>query len=234
MMQSSLIQQQMFNNQPISSLVPMVLKRDGNGERAMDLFSRLLDERIIDMSTGVDPTSCSLICASLLYLQSEDSEKDINLYIDSPGGHVMSGMAVVDTMFVIKPKVNVYCKGMAASMGSVILAGATGTRYVFEHSQVMLHQVMSGYQGQVSDGIISVAHSDTLNTDIKRFFGRCTGQSRDALDKVMNRDTWFNGKQAIEFGLADEMVQKSHAYRFDIDESEFEEGDLQRQFAPKK
>lgn len=226
-MQSSLIQQQMFSNQPTSSLVPMVLKRDGNGERAMDLFSRLLDERIIDMSTGVDPTSCSLICASLLYLQSEDSEKEINLYIDSPGGHVMSGMAVVDTMYAIKPKVNVFCKGMAASMGSVILAGATGTRYVFEHSQVMLHQVSSGYQGQVADGIISVEHSDNLNTDIKRFFARCTGRTRDELEAVMDRDTWFSGRQAIEFGLADEMVQNNHSYRFDIDEGDFEHVDLQ-------
>ena len=137
-----------------NNVVPMVIHRDSNGERAMDLFSRLLEDRTIDMSTGVDPHSCSLIRASLLYLTAEDSEKDINLYIDSPGGHVMSGMAVIDVMRYIKPKVNVFCTGMAASMGSVILAGATGKRFVLPHSKVMLHQVSSGYQGQVADGII--------------------------------------------------------------------------------
>lgn len=206
-----------------NSLVPMVLKRDANGERAMDLFSRLLEERVIDMSSGVDPTSSSLICASLLYLSNEDSERDIDLYIDSPGGHVMSGMAVVDTMRIIKPKVNVYCKGMAASMGSVMLAGATGRRYMLPHSQVMLHQVSSGYQGQVADGLISVEHSARLNMDIKRFFARCTGLTRQQLDDIMDRDSWFNAEKAIEHNLADEIVELNHGYAYDIDESQFPE-----------
>lgn len=228
MINTNVFNHRMSNFQPTNaSLVPMVIKRDSSGERAMDLFSRLLDERIIDMSTGVDPNSCSLICASLLYLEHEDPNAEINLYIDSPGGHVMSGMAVVDTMYAIKPKVNVVCKGMAASMGSVILAGATGTRYVMEHSQVMLHQVSSGYQGQVADGIISVEHSENLNIDIMRFFARCTGRSRAELEDVMDRDTWFSGRQAIEFGLADEFIQPRHEYRHEVNDEEFEHVDLQ-------
>lgn len=212
--------------QTTNSLVPMVIKRDSNGERAMDLFSRLLESRIIDMSAGVDPTSCSIMRASLLHLANEDSEKEIDLYIDSPGGHVMSGMAVIDTMRFIGPKVNVFCTGMAASMGSVILAGATGRRYVLPHSQVMLHQVSSGYQGQVADGIISVNHSHQLNMDIMRFFARCTGQSRAALEAVMDRDTWFDAQKAIDFGLADEIVKITHEYPHEIDESEFPNKDI--------
>lgn len=204
----------------------MVIKRDSSGERAMDLYSRLLDERIIDMSTGVDPHSCSLIRASLLYLTNEDPEKDINLYIDSPGGHVMSGMAVIDVMRFISPKVNVYCTGMAASMGSVILAGATGKRYVLPHSQVMLHQVSSGYQGQVADGVISVEHSLNLNVEIMKFFARCTGQPREALERVMNRDTWFGAQEAIDFGLADEILGITHQYKHEIDESQYPKSNL--------
>lgn len=210
-----------------NNLVPMVIKRDSNGERAMDLFSRLLEERVIDMSTQVDPNSCSLIRATLLYLENEDPEADIDLYIDSPGGHVMSGMAVIDTMRFIKPKVNVYCTGMAASMGSVILAGATGKRYVLPHSQVMLHQVSSGYSGQLSEGIISVEHSYKLNMEIKRFFARCTGRSRKELEEVMDRDTWFGAQAAIDFGLADEIMGTTHEYPHEIDEDEFPVKDLQ-------
>lgn len=205
----------------------MVLKRDANGERAMDLFSRMLEERIIDMSTQVDPHSCSLIRASLLYLANEDSESDIHLYIDSPGGHVMSGMAVIDTMRIINPKVNVYCTGMAASMGSVILAGATGKRYVLPHSQVMLHQVSSGYQGQLTEGIISVEHSFKLNMEIKRFFARCTGRSRKELDAVFERDTWFSAQEAIDFGLADEELKPLHEYPHEINEDDFKSKDFQ-------
>lgn len=203
------------------NLVPMVISRDGNGERAMDIYSRLLQARIIDLSSGVDPHSCSLIRSSLLYLQNEDAESDINLYVDSPGGHVMSGMSVVDTMRIIKPKVNVFCTGMAASMGSVILAGATGKRYVLPHSQVMLHQVSSGTQGQVEDMLINTIHGINLNTDIMKFFGKTTGRSKEEIKKAMNRDTWFTAQEAIEFGLADEIVESRHGFRYEIDESEY-------------
>lgn len=204
-----------------SNLVPMVISRESGGERAMDIYSRLLQARIIDLSSGVDPHSCSLIRSSLLYLQNEDSESDINMYIDSPGGHVMSGMSVVDTMRIIKPKVNVFCTGMAASMGSVILAGATGKRFVLPHSQVMLHQVSSGAQGQVEDMLINTIHGINLNTDIMKFFAKTTGRSKDEIKAAMNRDTWFTAQQAIDFGLADEIVESRHPFRYEVDESEF-------------
>lgn len=203
-----------------NSLVPMVISRDSNGERAMDLYSRLLQQRIIDLSAGVDSQTCSLVRSSLLFLQNEDSTADINMYIDSPGGSVMSGMSIVDTMRIINPKVNVFCTGMAASMGSVILAGATGRRYMLPHSQVMLHQVMSGSQGQIVDIGINHVHGVNLNTDITKFFAKTTGQRKEVLDKAMDRDTWFTAEQAIEFGLADEIVPGIHAFKYEVNEED--------------
>ena len=208
-------------NEVSGNLVPMVISKDSQGERAMDIYSMLLKYRTIDMSTGFDPMSCSLVRSSMIYLQRIDPKKDINLYIDSPGGHVISGMSIVDTMRTISPKVNVTCTGMAASMGSVILAGATGKRTVMQHSQVMLHQVSGGTQGQVSDMSINTIHAKNLNTDIQRFFARVTGKSKQEILKAMDRDTWFTAQEAIDFNLADELLPIHHPYPFDIDTEEY-------------
>lgn len=207
-----------------NSLVPMVIKSSPQGERAMDIFSRLLEDRIIDLSSGVDATSCQVVRSCLLYL-SQDSDEDIDMYIDSPGGSVTSGMSIVDTMNIIKPRVNVYCVGMAASMGSVLLAGATGMRYVLPHSQVMLHQVMSGNSpgSQVSDIEIGYKHAQNLNLDIKKFFLRNTKLNVDQLEYVMDRDTWFDAQTAVEWGLADKVVEPLHSYRNDVDTSKLDE-----------
>lgn len=211
----------MTHNTPENNLVPVVVARDSNGERAMDIYSMLLQNRIIDMSSGFDAKSSSLLRSSLLYLQNKDKNKPIHLYIDSPGGSVLSGLAVLDTMRTITPKVNVYCVGTAASMGSIILAGATGTRYLLPHSQVMLHQVSSGSKGQVEDMIINTVHAKNLDIDIQRLFGRITGRTRDEIVAVMNRDSWFTAQQAIDFGLADKIVDLSHEYTHTIDENDF-------------
>ncbi len=204
-----------------NNLVPVVVSRNSNGERAMDIYSMLLENRIIDMSSGFDAKSCSLLRSSLLYLQNKDKKKDINLYMDSPGGSVLSGLSVLDTIRTITPKVNVYCVGTAASMGSVILAGATGKRFLLPHSQVMLHQVSSGTQGQVANMLIDSVHAKNLDIDIQRFFGRVTGKSRAEILKAMDRDTWFTAQEAIDFGLADEIVPLTHGYQHEIDENDF-------------
>jgi ATP-dependent Clp protease protease subunit len=190
-----------------SSLVPMVIKRSSEGERSMDLFSRLLDERIIMLCEPVDSGMASIIVSQLLYLQSEDSEKDITMYINTPGGSVTSMWSIIDTMNLIKPDVSTVCIGMAASAGSLILAnGAKGKRLILPHAEVMIHQPLGGAEGQASD--ISIRANNILKAkDIgQRFMALKTGQPLEKIEKDMDRDFFMDAEESVKYGIVDKII----------------------------
>lgn len=191
----------------MNNLVPIVVEQTARGERSFDIFSRLLKERIIFLNGPIDDGVSSLICAQLLFLESENPDKDIHLYINSPGGVVTSGLAIYDTMNYIRPDVSTLCFGQAASMGSFLLtAGKKGKRYCLPNARVMLHQPHGGAQGQASDIEIQAREILALRARLNKIYAQCTGQTLDVIEKAMDRDNFMTAKAAQEFGLIDEVV----------------------------
>ena len=193
-----------------NQLVPYVIEQTGRGERGMDIYSRLLRERIIFLGTGIDDHVASLTIAQLIFLEAEDPDKDINLYINSPGGSVSAGLAIYDTMKFIKPDVATICVGMAASMGAVLLAGgADGKRAALPHSKIMIHQPwIGGLQGQTSD--IEIHAKEMLKTrdSLYSILAEHTGKSIEQITKDCDRDYYLNTQEAIEYKLIDKMLEK--------------------------
>lgn len=192
-----------------SMLVPMVVEQTQRGERAYDIYSRLLKDRIIFLGTPINDEVASLIIAQLLFLESEDQDKDIFLYLNSPGGIVTSGMAILDTMNFIKPDVATICMGQAASMGAVLLAaGAKGKRAVLKHSRVMIHQPMGGIEGQASDIEIHAAEILKLKGQLNKLLANLTGQSLKKIEKDTDRNFFMSALEAKAYGLVDDILEK--------------------------
>ena len=191
-------------------LVPYVIEQTGRGERAFDIFSRLLKERIVFLGTAVDDMIASLTIAQLLFLEADDPEKDIQLYINSPGGSVSAGLAIYDTMQYVKPDVSTICMGMAASMGAVLLAaGAKGKRYALPHSRIMIHQPWGGVQGQASDIAIQAKEILSTRDRINEILAQHTGQARTQIEKDTDRDFFMASEDAVKYGLIDEIMSRS-------------------------
>jgi len=196
---------EVYNN----NLVPMVIEQTNRGERAFDIYSRLLKERIIFLTGGVNDGVSSLICAQLLFLESENPGKDIAFYINSPGGVVTAGLAIYDTMQYIRCDVSTLCVGQAASMGSLLLsAGAKGKRFGLPNSRIMIHQPSGGFQGQAADIEIQAREILTLRTRLNGIYVRHTGKSLEQIEKAMDRDNFMNADEAKEFGLIDQVVSE--------------------------
>ncbi|MGC6484035.1 MAG: ATP-dependent Clp endopeptidase proteolytic subunit ClpP [Candidatus Puniceispirillales bacterium] len=191
-----------------AALVPMVVEQTSRGERAFDIYSRLLKERIIFIVGPIDDAVSSLVCAQLLFLESENPKKDISVYINSPGGVVTSGLAIYDTMEYIRPDVSTVCMGQAASMGSLLLmAGAAGKRYSLPHSRIMTHQPSGGFSGQATDIEIHAREILTLRERLNGIYVKHTGQSLKEIEKIMERDTFMAPDEAQKIGLIDEVVE---------------------------
>lgn len=193
----------------MSYLVPTVLEKTSAGERAYDIYSRLLKDRIIFLGDAIDSDVANLIIAQLLFLENEDNKKDITLYVNSPGGHVTAGLAIIDTMNFIKPDVSTVCVGMAASMGAMILsAGAKGKRFVLPNSEVMIHQPLGGAEGQASD--IAIAAENILKTraNLYKMLAKNTGKSLAQIEKDADRNYWMSGDEAVKYGIVDKMITK--------------------------
>ncbi len=191
----------------MNTLVPMVVETTSRGERAYDIYSRLLKERIIFVTGGINDVVSSLICAQLLFLESENPNKDIAFYINSPGGIVTSGLAIYDTMQYIRPPVSTVCIGQAASMGSLLLAaGATGKRYALPNARIMVHQPSGGAQGQATDIEIQAREILALKSRLNDIYVRHTGQSLDVIESSLERDRFMNAQEAKDFGIVDEVV----------------------------
>lgn len=194
-----------------SHLIPTVIEQTNRGERAFDIFSRLLKERIIFLTGEVNDYVSSLICAQLLFLESENPTKDISFYINSPGGVVTSGMAMYDTMQYIKPEVSTVCIGQAASMGSLLLtAGADGKRFALPHARIMIHQPLGGAQGQASDIEIQAKEILRMKAMLNDIYVRHTGKKLADIEKSMDRDNFMGADEAKKFGLIDKVVE-AHA-----------------------
>lgn len=191
-----------------SHLIPTVIEQTNRGERAFDIFSRLLKERIIFLTGEVNDYVSSLICAQLLFLESENPTKDISFYINSPGGVVTSGMAMYDTMQYIKPDVSTVCIGQAASMGSLLLtAGAAGKRFALPHARIMIHQPLGGAQGQASDIEIQAREILRMKSMLNEIYVRHTGKKLSEIEKSMDRDNFMSAEEAQKFGLIDKVVE---------------------------
>ena len=192
-----------------AALVPMVVEQTSRGERSYDIYSRLLKERIIFLNGPVEDMMSSLICAQLLFLESENPDKDIYMYINSPGGVVTSGLAIYDTMEYIRPNVATVCMGQAASMGSLLLmAGAAGKRYCLPNARIMTHQPSGGFQGQATDIEIHAKEIINLRGRLNGIYEKHTGQSAKQIEKIMERDTFMSPEEAKALGLIDEVVSK--------------------------
>lgn len=200
----------MYDFEPkMNALVPMVIEQTNRGERAYDIYSRLLKERIIFMIGGVNDAVASLICSQLLFLESENPNKDIALYINSPGGYVSAGLAIYDTMQYIRPQVSTVCMGQAASMGSLLLAaGAPGKRFSLPNSRIMIHQPSGGAQGQASDIEIQAQEILKLRSRLNEIYVKHTRQPLDVIEQNMERDKFMSPEEARTFGLIDEVVEK--------------------------
>jgi ATP-dependent Clp protease protease subunit len=189
------------------NLVPMVVEQTSRGERAYDIYSRLLKERVIFLVGPVDDHTANVIVAQMLYLESENPDKDINLYINSPGGSVSAGLAIYDTMQFIKPDVSTMCVGQAASMGAMLLAaGASGKRYCLPHSRVMIHQPLGGYQGQATDIEIHTREILKVRSQLNDLLALHTGQSVEAIARDTERDNFMGPAEAKEYGLIDVLI----------------------------
>jgi len=191
------------------NLVPIVIEQTGRGERAYDIFSRLLKDRIVFLGSPVTDDISNLITAQMLFLESEDPERDIHFYINSPGGSITAGLAIYDTMQYIKPHVSTLCLGQAASMGAWLLAaGAEGKRYALPHARIMIHQplLMGGMQGQASDIEIHAREILRIREQLNNILVRHTGQSLKKIEKDTDRDLFLTSKQAVEYGLIDEVI----------------------------
>jgi ATP-dependent Clp protease, protease subunit len=190
-----------------ANLVPIVIEQTGRGERAYDIYSRLLRDRIVMLGGGINDDISNLIVAQLLFLESEDPEKDVYLYINSPGGSVTAGLAIYDTMEYIKPNVSTLCVGQAASMAAWLLAsGAKGKRYALPHARIMIHQPLGGVQGQAADIDIQAREILRLREQMNNILVKHTGQSLKKVEKDTDRDLFMTGKQAVEYGLVDEVI----------------------------
>ena len=189
------------------TLIPIVIERDGRGERAYDIYSRLLKERIIFVGTAIDDDVANLVIAQMLFLESEDPDKDVHLYINSPGGVVTSGLAIYDTMQYIRPKVSTLCMGQAASIAALLLAaGQKGKRFALPHSRILIHQPMGGFQGQASDVDIQAREILRLRGELNQIMVRHTSQSLERIEADTDRDFYMTGHQAKEYGIVDEVV----------------------------
>ena len=189
-------------------LIPHVVEQTGRGERGYDIYSRLLVDRIIFLGTAIDDGVANVVIAQMLFLQMTDPKKDIHLYINSPGGHVTSGLAVYDTMQFLTCDVNTYCIGQAASMGAVLLAGGTkGKRFSLPNANIMIHQVLGGAEGQATDMEIRVRHMLDLKKTLNNILYKHTGQDYEAVEKACDRDNFMSAKDAKDFGLVDEVVE---------------------------
>ena len=196
----------------MSYLIPMVVEQTHRGERSYDIYSRLLKDRIIFLGTAIDDDVANIIIAQLLFLESEDPDKDINLYINSPGGSVTAGLAIYDTMQYVKPQVSTLCMGQAASMGAVLLAAGTkGKRLSLPHSRIMIHQPSGGFGGQASDIEIHAKEIIRLKAKLNEMMQKHTGQSLERIEKDSDRDFFMGGGEAKEYGLIDEVVLKKTA-----------------------
>jgi len=190
-------------------LIPMVVEQTSRGERSYDIYSRLLKERVIFVVGPVEDHMANLIVAQLLFLESENPEKDIHLYINSPGGVVTAGMGIYDTMQFIKPEVSTICIGQAASMGAVLLAGgAKGKRYALPHSRVMIHQPLGGFQGQATDIDIHAREILKIRDELNRVLAHHTGQTLDQIAKDTDRDNFMDAETAVKYGLVDEVLSE--------------------------
>jgi ATP-dependent Clp protease, protease subunit len=190
-----------------TGLVPIVIEQSARGERAFDIYSRLLKERVIFMVGPVEDYSANLIIAQMLFLESENPDKDIHLYINSPGGLVTAGLAIYDTMQFIKPDVSTLCVGQAASMGALLLAGgAKGKRYCLPHSRIMIHQPLGGFQGQASDIDIHAREILATRDRLNQILARHTGQPLDKIQIDTDRDNFMSGEEAVQYGLIDRVL----------------------------
>ena len=192
----------------MSPLVPMVVEQTSRGERAFDIYSRLLNERIIFLGTPVDDQIANLIVAQMLHLESEDPDKDISLYINSPGGSVYSGLAIYDTMQFIKPDIQTICVGIAMSMGALLLAGgAKDKRMALPNAKILIHQVSSSFQGQASDIEIHAREALNLRQRVDEIYAKHTGKSYEQVHEDMERDRFFKADEAVEYGLIDSVIE---------------------------
>ncbi len=191
------------------NLVPMVVEQSGRGERAYDIYSRLLKDRIIFLGSQVDDIVANLIVAQLLFLESEDPDKDIHLYINSPGGLVTAGLAIYDTMQYVKPDVSTICIGQAASMGALLLCGgAAGKRYALPNSRILIHQPLGGAQGQATDIDIQAKEILRVREELTAILSKHSGQSLEKLHRDTERDFFMTGQQAMEYGIIDKVIEK--------------------------
>jgi ATP-dependent Clp protease protease subunit len=191
-------------------LVPMVVEKTGQGERAYDIYSRLLKERIVFIGTAIDDNVANLIIAQLLFLQSADGDKDINIYINSPGGSVTAGLAIYDTIQFVKPDVCTYCIGQAASMGSILLAcGTKGKRYALPYSRIMIHQPWGGTQGTASDISIQAKEILRMKKELNGLLAKHTGQEMTKVEKDSDRDFFMSSYEAKDYGLVDQVIEST-------------------------
>ena len=191
------------------SLVPYVIEQTSRGERSYDIFSRLLNDRIIMLNDQVDNASASVIIAQMLYLEGQDPDKDISFYINSPGGSVSAGMAIYDTMQYIKCDVSTICMGMAASMGAFLLsAGAKGKRYALPNSEIMIHQPLGQAQGQATDILIHASHIEKTRANLNKILAENTGKPLEVIEKDTERDNFMSAYEAMEYGLIDKVITK--------------------------
>ncbi|HXI10460.1 MAG TPA: ATP-dependent Clp endopeptidase proteolytic subunit ClpP [Thermodesulfobacteriota bacterium] len=191
------------------TLVPMVVEQTGRGERAYDIYSRLLKDRIVFLGSGVDDNIANLIVAQLLFLESEDPDKDIHLYINSPGGLVSAGLAIYDTMQYVKPDVSTICIGQAASMGALLLAGgAEGKRFALPNSRILIHQPLGGAQGQATEIDIQAKEILRIREELSNILAKHSGQSLEKIHRDTERDFFMNGIQAREYGIIDKVIDK--------------------------
>jgi ATP-dependent Clp protease protease subunit len=189
------------------NFIPIVVEQTGRGERAYDIYSRLLKDRIVFLGSVVTDEVANLITAQLLFLESEDPERDIFFYINSPGGSVTAGLAIYDTMQYIRPQISTVCVGQAASMGAVLLAaGSKNKRFALPHSRIMIHQPLGGFQGQAADIDIQAREILRMREELNNILMKHTGQSLKKIEKDTDRDMFMNGKQAQEYGLVDEVI----------------------------
>lgn len=203
---------QMIDVKAAGGLVPMVVEQSARGERAYDIYSRLLKERVIFLVGQVEDYMANLVVAQLLFLEAENPDKDIHLYINSPGGSVTAGMSIYDTMQFIKPDVSTICIGQACSMGALLLAGgAAGKRYCLPHSRMMIHQPLGGFQGQASDIEIHAREILTIRERLNNVLAHHTGQPLDVIARDTDRDNFMSGPDAVKYGLIDQVLSKRPA-----------------------
>ena len=198
-----------MTNELINQLVPMVVEQTPRGERAFDIYSRLLKERVIFITGAAEDHMANLIVAQLLFLEADNPDKDINLYINSPGGSVTAGMSIYDTMSYIKPDISTLCIGQASSMGAVLLTGGTkGKRFALPNSRIMIHQPLGGFQGQASDIEIHAKEVLKIRTKLNEVLSKHSGQKIETIETDTERDNFMSGEEACEYGLIDKVISK--------------------------